>query len=330
MTEAATASPSRGFRLWPGSPANPRDRYTEAALERHKREGQELAVKARWIAMALIAVLLVYLNPHWDVLYYHGILALIAFNGWLMRRVGQVERSRAELALIFLDLLIMTVGMVVPNPFANSDMPLAMQYRLDYFLYFFVILAAGTLAFSWRTVIVMGVWTAGMWAVALAAVWWYSDPVPGLSDAAAAAFAGHPGLTAALDPNSLRIELRIQEIVVFVLVAGATLISVLAGWPGLWAAAVVVLGLHFVAHIAQFLVWRGYVPVIVTSVPGLIWCIWALGEALERGMVSLAETWPWVLFGVPVTAVWLYLAHRLAHAVDRWLRRRFGAPAFTA
>ena len=118
--------------------------------------------------------------------------------------------------------------------------------------------------------------------------------------------------------------------VVFVLVAGATLISVLAGWPGLWAAAVVVLGLHFVAHIAQFLVWRGYVPVIVTSVPGLIWCIWALGEALERGMVSLAETWPWVLFGVPVTAVWLYLAHRLAHAVDRWLRRRFGAPAFTA
>ena len=219
MTEAATASPSRGFRLWPGSPANPRDRYTEAALERHKREGQELAVKARWIAMALIAVLLVYLNPHWDVLYYHGILALIAFNGWLMRRVGQVERSRAELALIFLDLLIMTVGMVVPNPFANSDMPLAMQYRLDYFLYFFVILAAGTLAFSWRTVIVMGVWTAGMWAVALAAVWWYSDPVPGLSDAAAAAFAGHPGLAAALDPNSLRIELRIQEIVVFVLVA---------------------------------------------------------------------------------------------------------------
>ncbi|MFV0514424.1 MAG: adenylate/guanylate cyclase domain-containing protein [Jhaorihella sp.] len=219
MTDTATAPPRRGFRLWPRSPAIPHNRYTEAALERHKREGQELAVKARWIAMALIAVLLVYLNPHWDVLYYHGILALIAFNGWLIRRVGQVERSRAELALIFLDLLIMTVGMVLPNPLSHNELPLAMQYRLDYFLYFFVILAAGTLAFSWRTVIVMGIWTAAMWAVALAAVWWFSDPVPGLSQAASVAFADFPGLSRALDPNSLQIELRIQEIVVFVLVA---------------------------------------------------------------------------------------------------------------
>ena len=117
---------------------------------------------------------------------------------------------------------------------------------------------------------------------------------------------------------------------VFVLIAGVTLISVLAGLPGLWAGAVVVLGLHFVVHIGQFLAWRGYVPVIVTSVPGLIWCIWALGEALSRGMVTLGETLPWVLFGAVLTPAWLVLAHRLARRVDRGLERRYGGPPFSA
>jgi hypothetical protein len=117
--------------------------------------------------------------------------------------------------------------------------------------------------------------------------------------------------------------------VVFVLVAGVTLVSVLAGWPGLWAAAVAVLGLHFVVHIGQFLVWRGYVPVIVTSVPGLVWCVWALAEALDRGMVGPGDIWPWMPFAVVVTLVWLVLAHRMAHGVDAWLRRRFGGPVFS-
>ena len=58
-----------------------RNRFTEAALERYKREGLDLAVRARWITMAVIGVLLVFLHPHADVFYYHVILALLALNG---------------------------------------------------------------------------------------------------------------------------------------------------------------------------------------------------------------------------------------------------------
>ena len=194
-------------------------RYSEAALERHKFQGLELAVKARWITMALIAVFLVYRNPHWEVLYYHLILALLALNGWFMRRVGRVGQSRAEMALILVDLAIMTAGMVVPNPLARSDLPLAMQFRLDNFQYFFVILAAGTLAYSWRTVIAIGFWTSALWALGLGAAMLFSDPVPGLSEAVAAALSGHPELARLLDPNSFQIDMRLQEIVVFVLTA---------------------------------------------------------------------------------------------------------------
>lgn len=220
MTDTSP-SRSRFQRLFITQPDNfdLDNKYTEAALERHKREGLELAVRARWIAMALTAPLLVLLNPHWEVLYYHFILALIAANGWFIRRAGRVGQSRAELFLIFLDLLIMTVGMVVPNPFSDDVRPVAMQYRFDNFQYFFIILAAGTLAYSWRTVIAIGSWTAGMWTAGWLLAWWLSTPMPELSAAAAAAFAGFPDVAEMLDPNSFMIPERIQQVIVFMMVA---------------------------------------------------------------------------------------------------------------
>ncbi|MBQ4823899.1 MULTISPECIES: adenylate/guanylate cyclase domain-containing protein [unclassified Leisingera] len=195
------------------------NRFAEAALDAHKRRGLQLAVRARWIALPIIAVFIVFLNPVWSVLYYHGILALLCLNGWFISRVGTVGRSRQELFLIFLDLLIMTIGLVVPNPFDARDIPVAMQYRFDNFQYFFVILAAGTMAYSWRTVIAIGTWTATMWLSALALAWWFAVPVPGLSEAVTTALDFDPELAGFFDPNSFVIQLRVQEAVVFVLVA---------------------------------------------------------------------------------------------------------------
>ncbi|MEX0306144.1 MAG: adenylate/guanylate cyclase domain-containing protein [Ruegeria sp.] len=220
MTET-TASQSRLSRLFVTQPDNfdLDNKYTEAALERNKREGLELAVRARWIAMALTGVLLIYLNPHWDVLWYHFILLLICANGWLIRRAGRVGQSRTELLLIFVDLLIMTLGMIVPNPFSDDVRPLAMQYRFDNFQYFFIILAAGTLAYSWRTVIAIGSWTAGMWTAGWIIAWWFATPIPGISEGVAGALRDYPDVAELLDPNSFMVAQRIQQVIVFVMVA---------------------------------------------------------------------------------------------------------------
>ncbi|MCG8693429.1 MAG: hypothetical protein MI806_19675, partial [Minwuiales bacterium] len=48
------------------------NRFAEAALERHKREGVALAVRARWGAMAVIAVMLPLVDPRPEVLYYEA------------------------------------------------------------------------------------------------------------------------------------------------------------------------------------------------------------------------------------------------------------------
>ncbi len=216
-----TASPSRLERFAVTQPdaVDLDNKYTEAAMQRHKQEGLELAVRARWIAMALTGVLLIFLNPQWEVLWYHFILLLICANGWLIRRAGRVGQSRTELLLIFVDLLIMTLGMIVPNPFSDDVRPLAMQYRFDNFQYFFIILAAGTLAYSWRTVVAIGSWTALIWTAGWIIAWWVATPIPGISQKVAAALEGYPDVAELLDPNSFDIPQRIQEVVVFVMVA---------------------------------------------------------------------------------------------------------------
>ncbi|WP_299948391.1 adenylate/guanylate cyclase domain-containing protein [uncultured Ruegeria sp.] len=220
MTET-TASQSRLSRLFVTQPDHfdLNNKYTEAALERNKREGLELAVRARWIAMAFTGLLLIYLNPQWDVLWYHFILLLICANGWLIRRAGRVGQSRTELLLIFVDLLIMTLGMIVPNPFSDDVRPLAMQYRFDNFQYFFIILAAGTLAYSWRTVIAIGSWTAAMWTAGWIIAWWVATPIPEISEDVAEALQGYPAVAEMLDPNSFMVSQRIQQVIVFVMVA---------------------------------------------------------------------------------------------------------------
>lgn len=203
----------------------PETQYVLTALENHKREGLELAVKARWIAMAIFAVFVVIVHPYFEVIYHIGIMALLCLNGWFIQRVGRVGRSRLELLLIFIDLFLMTLGMVGPNPLSVDTMPLAMQYRFDNFLYFFVILAVGTMAYSWRTVIAIGVWTFVMWLGAMALSWWFTTPTPGLTEAVVEAIGADSSMLKFLDPNSYVLQLRIQEVIVFLIVAITLAIS---------------------------------------------------------------------------------------------------------
>ncbi|WP_121061433.1 adenylate/guanylate cyclase domain-containing protein [Chachezhania antarctica] len=192
---------------------------TEQALERHKKEGMELAVRARFVALGVIAIMLPFLNFSMEMLYYEVLLGLLALNGWAQRRIGRVGKNRAELALIFLDLVLMTIAFVVPSPFAEEVWPTPMLFRFDNFTYFFVILAGATLAYSWRTIFAIGVWTAGLWALAMFGVWKWGYFIPELSAASAEAFADYPAMARILDPNGLNLDLRLQQTVIFILVA---------------------------------------------------------------------------------------------------------------
>lgn len=203
------------------------NRFLKEAMESDKRTWHRIATIARTIALVLIGLLLPYLNPRLNVLFYEFILLAFIATGWLQLRFAQVGRSRIELAFIILDLALLTLVATIPNPFLAETIPAAFVYRFDNFIYFFVLLATATLAYSWRTVLTMGVWVALLWTVALIAIGLFGLEIPELSIAAQKALSGYPIVAEELDPNGAQVPVRVQEIVVFMIVSA---ILALNGW----------------------------------------------------------------------------------------------------
>jgi adenylate cyclase len=199
--------------------------FAQAALAEAKQEGLRLAVRARYVALVVIACLLPILNPSWQQFYYVALLALFALIGWGQARVGRVGVSRLELLLLFCDLALLTFVAVVPNPFGATDWPLAVQYHYGNFIYFFVLLSGATLAYSWRTVIAVGTWTSALWILGIIWVWWQGDRNPELTARIAAAVGDHR-LFDLISPSSIVLSGRIQEIVVFMIVAVTLAVAV--------------------------------------------------------------------------------------------------------
>jgi len=194
-------------------------KFAEAAIADSKRQGLLLAVRARWVALAVIAVTLPIINPNWDVIYYIVMLGLFAVIGWAQLKVGKVGRSQPELFLIFCDLALITFLTVLPNPLSTENWPIGMQFRFETFIYFFVFLATATLAYSWRTVVAMGFWTSAVWAIGVG--WAYLQPETHaeLSERVRAAIGADPRMFHIINPTAIDIPARFQEITVFLIVA---------------------------------------------------------------------------------------------------------------
>ena len=216
---AATATPNAASLAELQDTEDGGNQFAEAALERHKHAGMELAVKARWVAMGLIAIMLPFINFDKEIIFYYPLLALFCLIGWIQMRVARVGRSNTEILLILCDMALMTVALIAPNPLSDNEWPRAMQYRFEGFMYFYILLAAGTLAFSWRTVRGIGTIVAVFWLLALGIIWLVSNPKMALTEAAQAAFLPDRDLAELLDPNNLLVYIRAQEVIVFVIVA---------------------------------------------------------------------------------------------------------------
>jgi adenylate cyclase len=196
-----------------------RNPHLMRALEIEKMEGQRIATWARTAALAVTAVLLIFVNPRWELIYYEALILLFVAIGVAQLRAARVGQSYAELALIFADLALMTLILVLPNPLMAEPSPTALQFRFNGFQYFYIFLAAGLLAYSWRTVQAMGFWIASGWLVAVCVVYFFGTTYPELSAKVGAALAGHERIFAVIDPNSVDFPQRVQEMVVLLIVS---------------------------------------------------------------------------------------------------------------
>ena len=230
MTLAADQDTQGRMPAWLQSGGRDLDGATDVvmrAFENDKREALRLGVQARSVALAVVAVLLLFMVPLDEVIYYEVLIIGFLITGYLQLRLGRVGHSRAELALLFCDLILMAFVLIFPNPLRDYDWPAAMQFRFNNFVYFYILLAGATLVYSWRTIFAVGTWTTGIWLAATGLVALQPVAFPELTNRVAGALEGHPLVFELLDPNSLMWPTRIQEVVVFLIVAG---ILAASGW----------------------------------------------------------------------------------------------------
>lgn len=223
---AATNSPTAPAST-PLSETIETNKYVNQALADHKREGLLLAVRSRWIGLAVIGILLLFTNPNLGVIYYEAILVGFAVIGYAQTKFWRVGRSKTELWLMFCDIALMTFVLVVPNPFVDTPWPVAMQYKSGSFIYFFFLLAGATLAYSWRTIVAMGIWTTGIWLTALVAAMYLSKDYPEMSAAVKTLTSDYPHIANLVAPENWGINTRIREVVIFLIVASTL---ALTGW----------------------------------------------------------------------------------------------------
>ena len=107
----------------------------------------------------------------------------------------------------------------------------------------------------------------------------------------------------------------------FIILAAVTFLAVERGWYAAWGGLLLGFFAHIIFHLVQFLAVRRYAPMIITSIPAAIYCIYALSHLLTAGYATWPVLWPWTLFLIALVAVNMLLVHRLAARFERWLKR---------
>lgn len=205
------------------------DPVLREAVEAELRIGRKIAATGRQTAVITIALLIPFLNTGWPMLWYEVLLLVFWVSGRLRRRFAQQGRSWGEMAFILSDILLLTFIAAVPNPFEPILAPNAFGFRWHTFDYLFLVLAFATLAYSWRTVWTIGIVVAVVWLAAVLMVDVYGRTVPVIATNATMTgiLLSDPDVVPFLNLNDVQWGLRVQEVVVFVIVASAL---TLKGW----------------------------------------------------------------------------------------------------
>lgn len=198
-------------------------------LRREEQGGVRLMIQVRFAALAIVFAWLS-LRVAGVALYYYGtIVVLVGALGAVQLVVSRREGMRARilwLALIFLDMALLTVAFVVPVPTADDAWPLAMQLRLGSFEYFFVFVAFAVLSYSPGLALWTGIASAAAWSLGVGWVISRPDPFTITNWREVQSQPVQDIVDLLLDPNYVSFDIWIQQSLLCVLVAGILSVAV--------------------------------------------------------------------------------------------------------
>jgi predicted permease len=107
----------------------------------------------------------------------------------------------------------------------------------------------------------------------------------------------------------------------FIILSALTLLVVELELYPLWAGMLLGFFIHLLIHVGQFLVYRRYVPVILTSLPSGLYCLIALHDLNLYHPLDWKLAALWSFVSLIIICINLALALKLAVKLDGWLVR---------
>ena len=109
----------------------------------------------------------------------------------------------------------------------------------------------------------------------------------------------------------------------FVILSVITLVAVEMGLFNFWAGFLIGFFVHLLVHIGQFAFFRGYVPVIATSIPAAAYSLVALHDLNVTHPLNWSMVAIWSVVALIIIALNLILALKLAQKFDSWLKNNY-------
>ena len=197
------------------------DRRVAERFEQVAVASTRFAAYGRTVAVVIVGLWLAWAIPAPRVYYYELLLVVFIALGWLNYHVSRHAGTEHWLihAFAFVDMGLLTFAVLSENPFEAVPLPVALHYRFDGFVFFFLLFAGVLHSYSPRLVLWSGLSIAIWWAGALAFAVQAPGVVTEFSVPGTDAMSRLEFVERAQRSDFIEVTRRLQEVLVAVLVA---------------------------------------------------------------------------------------------------------------
>ena len=186
------------------------------------------AAWSRSVAVVILAPWFAWSIPAPHAYFYEILLVVFVVLGWTSYHVSRRMGTEHWLVFLFafIDMGLITFAILSENPFAETPIPVALRYRYDAFVFFFLMFSGVLHSYSPRLVLWSGIsialWWSGALALAINAPGVVTEfDLPGFGEMSFLHF-----LERAQAPDFIEVISRVQEVLIALLVAGVASFAV--------------------------------------------------------------------------------------------------------
>lgn len=104
-----------------------------------------------------------------------------------------------------------------------------------------------------------------------------------------------------------------EEFIIIILV---TLTAVIFRWYYLWFGITAAFLFHLIIHVIQWLIYKKYIPCIVTSIPAVVYSAFAISFVYKNACFNMTALVIWCIISIILMIINLNLIHKLAQKLN--------------